>query len=150
MIKQHVVFKKIFAIPCAFILTIYFSPPISSASVIDAPHNETHAIKCGDCHAYSVWWQYSPATNNSTTSYTLITDSVCNKCHAPGRSAPNKIGHNWESMADIHDSYLGTWSTNCLDCHTPHYQDQLTWLNTDPSLSADLYLVTGTINAGSL
>lgn len=148
MMKQRPVLKKLFVIHCSFAFMVWCPPSPASASVIDAPHNETHAVKCGDCHAYSVWWQYSPAASN--TSYSQITNDVCNKCHAPGGSAPSKIGHNWESMADIHDSYLGTWDTKCLDCHNPHYQDQLTWLSTDPGTSSGLYLVTGTIAAGSL
>ncbi|MDP2104488.1 MAG: cytochrome c3 family protein, partial [Desulfobulbaceae bacterium] len=149
MINLRLCLKKLFIIHCAFALISWCIPSPTSASVIDAPHNETQGVKCSDCHAYSLWWQYSPATN-SNTSYTQITNDVCNKCHAPGRTAPNKIGHNWESMADTHDTYLGTWDTNCLDCHTPHYQEQLSWLNIDPGLSSELYLVNGTISAGSL
>lgn len=149
MIKQRTILKKLFVAHCVFALMFCSTQP-TSASVIDAPHNETHAVKCGDCHAYSVWWQYSPAANNSDSVYTQITNGVCNKCHAPGGPAPNKIGHNWESMGDIHDSYLGMWETKCLDCHNPHYQDQLTWLSTESGLSSDLYLATGTISAGSL
>lgn len=149
MIKQRSILKKLFVIHCAFTF-MFCLPPPASASVIDAPHNETHAVKCGDCHAYSVWWQYSPAASNTSPPYTQITNGLCNKCHAPGGSAPNKIGHNWESMAETHDTYLGTWDTKCLDCHNPHYQDQLTWLSVDPGLSSELSLVTGTISAGSL
>lgn len=126
---------------------VFWICTMASASVIDAPHNETNDIKCGHCHAYSVWWQYSPAANNDGTPYAQITDGVCNKCHAPGGSAPNKISHSWGSMLDIHDTYLGVWETKCLDCHNPHYQDQLNWQGTN---GADLFLVSGTIAAGSI
>jgi len=143
--------KKISVLPSAFFFILWFCAS-SFAAVIDAPHNDTNAIECGACHSYSLWWQYSPAVNNSGTSYAQISDAVCNKCHAPGGSAPNKIPHSRQSMAGAsHDSYLGEWATtSCIDCHNPHYQEQLDWLNTDASLSTKLFLVTGTISAGSI
>lgn len=146
--KQLKFLKKLVVLQGTLALGLWLSASVS-ASVIDAPHNDTNDIKCSDCHVYSLWWKYSPAINSSTP-YNQITDGVCNKCHAPGGYAPNKIGHNWESMADIHDGYLGTWSTKCVDCHNPHYQQQLTWLDTQPALNSNLYLATGTINAGSV
>lgn len=149
MMKRLKFVRRVFVLHGALALILGLCT-MATASVLDAPHNETNAVKCGDCHAYSVWWQYSPATNNSNTSYAQITNGVCNKCHGPGGSAPTKIGHNQEAMADIHDNFLGTWETKCLDCHNPHYQDQLSWLTSDPGLSADLYLATGTISAGSI
>ncbi len=149
MMKRFKLLSRLFVFHGALAMVLGLCT-LASASVLDAPHNETNAVKCGDCHAYSLWWQYSPAASNGTISYGQITTGVCNKCHAPGGSAPNKIGHNWESMADIHDSYLGVWETQCIDCHNPHYQDQLTWLSANPGLSTDLYLATGTISAGSI
>ena len=140
--------KKLIALTGSLAFSLWLGG-LAGASVIDAPHNDTHAIQCTDCHAYSLWWQYSPAANSSTP-YSQITDGVCNKCHGPGGSAPNKIGHSWESMADIHDPYLGAWQTKCVDCHNPHYQQQMNWLTADPALSANLYLATGTISAGTV
>ncbi|MDD5759782.1 MAG: hypothetical protein PHI06_11960, partial [Desulfobulbaceae bacterium] len=36
----------------------------ANASVIDAPHNETHGYTCSSCHTYSLWWKYSPTAND--------------------------------------------------------------------------------------
>ncbi len=133
---------------CLINVLIFFAlGSYAAASVIDSPHNETHGISCGDCHTYSLWWQYSPAANNSTTPYSSITAAVCNKCHGSGGYAPNKVSHSSASMGSMHDKNLGDWSTNCVDCHDPHFQEQLGWLSTD---EAALYLVNGSIDSGSI
>lgn len=112
-----------------------------SASVIDAPHNETNHILCGDCHTYSLWWKYSPA--GSRSDYTLIANSVCDKCHGPGQYAPNKLSHSFETMAEMHKAKNGDWQTKCVDCHDPHLQGQLDWEVLDPSLIPNVSLATG-------
>ncbi len=143
MITQLKFLMRLFVFHGSFAFVLWLCTS-ASASVIDAPHNETHGVKCGDCHAYSLWWQYSPAANNST--YAQITDGVCNKCHASNSSFP-KVSHNSVNMGSLHDIDLGPWETKCLDCHNPHYQDQLNWQGAD---SANLFLVTGTIDAASI
>lgn len=149
MIQRRKFLQKLFVFYGSLALVLGLCTS-ASASVIDAPHNETNNVKCRDCHTYSLWWKYSPATTNGSPPYNEITNAVCDKCHAANGSAPTKIPHNSTSMADLHDTYLGTWETKCVDCHSPHYQDQLNWLAADPTLSDDLYLATGTINAGSI
>jgi len=120
-----------------------------AASVIDAPHNESNDVRCGSCHSYSLWWQFSP-TKPGTTDYAGRTDAVCNKCHGPSGSEFRKSSHSSLSMGDAHDTALGTWSTNCIDCHNPHLQPQLNWLSSSAtfgngSLAGGLYLAEGTI-----
>ncbi len=129
-----------------FGLFIFFlSCTAVSASILDAPHNETNNIRCGDCHAYSLWWAYSPAANNDSVSYGDITDAVCSKCHSQ-IGYPNKTSHSYTSMADMHNPATGNWTTKCTDCHDPHHQRQLDWLVTNPSLASEIYLVTSTID----
>lgn len=100
-------------------------------SVIDAPHNETRGITCGDCHSYSLWWQQSPVAASSSPSYAAFTNAVCAKCHA----------------AATHASVIpGGFSVKCVDCHSAHEQAQVDWRSSDAN---DLYLVKGTIT-GSL
>ena len=97
-------------------------------SVIDAPHNATQGIKCGDCHSYSLWWQHSPASASTTPSYAAITDAVCAKCH---------------NSYITHSSIVpGGFNVKCVDCHSAHHQSQIEWRTTDAN---DLYLVQGAI-----
>jgi hypothetical protein len=119
-------------------------------SVLDAPHNESHNVRCGSCHSYSLWWQFSP-TKPGTTEYTGRTDAVCNNCHGTGGSEVHKLSHSSLSMGDAHNPALGNWSTKCIDCHNPHMQQQLNWLSSsatfgDGSLASGLYLAEGTID----
>lgn len=119
------------------------------ASVLDAPHNESHGVKCGSCHTYSAWWQFSP-TKPGTAEYAGRTDGLCNQCHGANGSEFRKLSHSALSMAETHNQDLGDWSTKCIDCHNPHHQPQLNWLSTsatfgDGSLAGGLYLAEGTI-----
>jgi alpha-tubulin suppressor-like RCC1 family protein len=98
-------------------------------SVIDAPHNGTRGVGCGDCHSYTLWWQYSPATASTAPDYGAITNAVCAKCHA---------------MATHASATPGAWAMNCSDCHSAHHQAQLEWRG---SVTIDeLYLKNGIIN----
>ena len=127
---------------------------LTFASVIDAPHNESGGVKCGDCHRYSLWWTFSPA-KNSTTPYNQITDGVCDSCHT-AQGFPNKIPHSAESMQIMHNDATGDWSTICIDCHDPHHQTQLGWLEpvppaTQPEITEDeIYLAKGSIDTNPL
>nr|MBF0223004.1 hypothetical protein [Desulfobulbaceae bacterium] len=129
-----------FLLLTGFLATL-LSISAASASVIDAPHNESNKIGCGDCHTYSLWWTYSPAQSRSD--YSLIADDLCNKCHGSGGYAPNKLSHSFETMDLMHKQSAGDWQTTCVDCHDPHLQGQLDWLTIEPSVVTDLYLATG-------
>lgn len=122
----------------------------NASSVLDAPHNESHDVRCGSCHSYSLWWQFSPTTPG-TTEYSGRTDAVCNNCHGANGSEVRKISHSSLSMAEVHNATLGDWSTKCIDCHNPHLQPQINWLSAsatfgDGSLAGGLYLAEGTID----
>ncbi|MDA8159761.1 MAG: cytochrome c3 family protein [Desulfobacteraceae bacterium] len=131
-------------------LAAVLSMGTARASVIDAPHNDTHGVACGSCHAYSLWWQYSP-TSPSSSAYGTVTDGVCNSCHGPGGAQFQKVSHSSVSMGSAHNATLGDWSTKCVDCHNPHLQQQLSWLPAtatfgDGTRAGGLYLVEGTIS----
>ena len=116
---------------------------LATASVIDAPHNETNAISCGSCHSYSLWWQYSPIS--AQTDYKQKVSALCLGCHDgtnPSRTVMR--AHSSATMNPANDPQypLGVWSTDCADCHDPHRQDQLEWRTANPT---DLYLVSGGI-----
>lgn len=115
------------------------------ASVIDAPHNQTHQVGCGACHKYSLWWQYSPAKQNTSPSYEILINSLCLSCHDENGNAPLAKTHSAQVMNST-SYHGGNWSIACTTCHDPHYQDQLNWI-----LSvANPFLVTGTIDSVSV
>ena len=121
-------------------------PTWSFASVADAPHNETNDIACSDCHDYSLWWQYSPSINNAVQSHDQIVSDVCLSCHGPESPLEEKT-HSSDTMGSTSFDF---WSRNCVECHDPHIQAQLHWLNDDPAWAEQLYLVTGTIELGTI
>ncbi|MDD5760007.1 MAG: cytochrome c3 family protein, partial [Desulfobulbaceae bacterium] len=128
--------KKLILMCCLVLMTASGS----LAAVIDAPHNDTYGIKCSACHSYSLWWQYSPTTQNpAPNDHTAIVDAVCMTCHSGSGPQPKAMTH---SSTVMNSTLHGAWGVGCMACHNPHYQDQLTWAGTATSP----YLVTGTIN----
>jgi len=122
-------------------VTVMLNDPRSGyGAVIDAPHNQSGGVGCGDCHSYTLWWQYSPLAASSP-GYGTLTDALCLKCHGVGNGAIAAV-HSSAAMGLAHNPALGTWTTHCLDCHDPHLQGQLAWRQND---TLNLYLATGTI-----
>ncbi|MDP2107150.1 MAG: hypothetical protein Q8J76_14230, partial [Desulfobulbaceae bacterium] len=77
---------------------------IAMASVVDAPHNE---ISCSTCHSYSLWWQYSPASQNpGPNDHASIVESVCMDCHDGSRDIPAVTTH---SSTVINSTVHGVW-----------------------------------------
>ncbi len=128
--------------PIVLLLCFLLVAANAPASVIDAPHNETNNIKCGSCHTYSLWWQYSPSEQNIVPGRDAVINMVCMQCHDSGGPAPLARTH---SAAVIGSStyHNGTWGVGCTTCHNPHFQDQLSWIGTTPSP----FLITGTIDS---
>ena len=142
--------KQVFAAGAA---AVALSAGAVGASVIDAPHNETNNIKCGQCHAYSLWWTYSPAASSANPPYNVIADAVCDTCHGPGKAQFNKVTHSSANMGGDH-SVAGPWERKCVDCHNPHFQEQLSYLPGAPDYTAadlaqagGVYLAQGTMSA---
>ena len=133
--NQIVEFMHKIIIHIFFALTILqFSS--AHASTLDAPHNESNGIGCSSCHTYSTWWQYSPS-DTSTPAYSVRVNNICLSCHDDTASGPVMQAHDSNILGEKH----GVWSQNCIDCHDPHNQPQLTtWLQDNAS---ELFLVTG-------
>lgn len=109
----------------------------SGAALLDAPHNESNRIVCGDCHAYSLWWQFAiPAADLEAGGQRA--NGVCRPCHQRGGSGPEKQGHDSTVLGNGH----GVWNTSCVSCHDPHLQEQLGW---SASNDAELFLARGTL-----
>ncbi|MFW8602369.1 choice-of-anchor Q domain-containing protein [Desulfobacterota bacterium M19] len=119
----------------------------ANASIIDAPHNETNNISCVNCHNYSLWWQYSPLLSNPQLR-SAKTNTVCLTCHGDSGPEITEVTHASAAIGPAHRAALGDWSRACIDCHDPHFQDQLNWSQSVPADT--LYLVTGALVPGSL
>lgn len=132
-----------------FLLSLAYPVVPATASVVDAPHNESNSIHCGSCHAYSLWWQYSPFLG--TAAAPALTDAICTQCHGSAGPAFVKAGHSTASM-DAPHPLAGSWSTSCVDCHDPHLQQQVKWLPANPvfndgTLADGFFLVEGRATA---
>ena len=106
-----------------FLAEFFVAYTCNASSIPNAPHGDTHNITCASCHIDPL-----PETDRS---------DVCGICHGAGGTAPLVLTH---SNAVINGS--SGWSTSCLDCHDPHFHNQLVNIS-------DLYLITGTIDAYS-
>jgi len=115
---------------------LWLTAVTGQATVTDAPHNDTNGITCTSCHRYSLWWQYSPAQQQ--TGFATLVDTLCADCHKDGGTGPKVFTH---SSTVVNTGNHGDWGRACTACHDPHYQGQLDWSASVPSP----YLVTGTI-----
>jgi cytochrome c553 len=113
-----------------------------ATSFLNAPHNEDNSISCKDCHQYpfSAWPGYvqDPANIDDT-----IRNYICIGCHNGTGSAPLKVLHSSQNT----NGRFSPWTTQCVDCHDPHFQAQLQYIATYPQL---LFLVTGAYSSVSV
>ena len=128
-----------------FIIAIFSS--FIAIAAIDAPHNASNNISCGSCHGAALlnspFWggSYSPYDIDDT-----VYNKLCLNCHRSlsgpytETNAPLEKPH---SSIGLSNKY-GDWSTECRNCHDPHYQKQKNYKNTD---AGKLYLATGTITS---
>ncbi len=135
--------NKIFLSPLllAGVFSLLYTP--AHATFLHAPHDDAHGVDCVDCHEFSLEdasaWGAPQATTDET-----VKNFICLKCHGPGGSAPTKAMH---SDLTINGSEM--WTTECTDCHAPHFQRQIAGVAdiSEDFLLSDMYLVTGTINS---
>ena len=136
----------------AVIITALFFLALASQYIaaIDAPHNASHEIYCGDCHADALvgGLLQSPFWGGTDES---AYDLICTSCHreisAPGsgygRYGPAVKTHSYLTAdPDPLNPKYGNWTRQCRNCHDPHYQRQKNYKSTD---AGNLYLATGTI-----
>ncbi|MEW6426630.1 MAG: hypothetical protein AB1568_01205 [Thermodesulfobacteriota bacterium] len=112
----------------------------AAASFLDAPHDLAHRIDCVDCHAYPFdGWPglVVPPPSIDATSRNFI----CLRCHGSGGDAPTVGLHSHLAMGAA--SGIVDWTTQCVDCHDPHFQAQKDHFRTSPGA---LFLVTGTVS----
>ncbi|MCB2183329.1 MAG: hypothetical protein KQH63_14945 [Desulfobulbaceae bacterium] len=138
MIKR--VSAGIFFLVCG-VLSLY---DISfAASFLHAPHDEAHGVTCVDCHEFFLDDAASWGVPQNTIDDT-VKSFICLRCHGPAGNAPTKAMHS-----DLSLNGSQTWTTECTDCHSPHFQRQLAGVAdiNEEFLLSDMYLVTGTITS---
>ncbi len=114
----------------------------AEASFVNAPHNTANGIDCVNCHEYPFdrWPGYVPDQGNLDDT---VKNFICLRCHDGTADAPGEIAapvKGMHSSLNLSNKY-GDWTTQCVDCHDPHFQAQVDHYQTD---AAALYLVTGT------
>ncbi|MEW6429298.1 MAG: hypothetical protein AB1568_14825 [Thermodesulfobacteriota bacterium] len=123
-----------------------FSAAAGHASFLHAPHDEEHGLSCGSCHAYpldaSIWPPDFPPA--SPTADETLRNFICLRCHDGTVDHPSELA---APRAGMHSSIAvggnhPDWTTECIDCHDPHFQAQLAH-HPDPAL----FLATGTVVA---
>lgn len=116
-------------------------------SSLDAPHNSTNGVSCGNCHyintATPPFWA---STFNDADD--APANNVCWNCHNDviaemmETHGSATLGSNYTSAAWPDTTGLfGGWTVRCIDCHSPHEQKQF-W-----SFGADASIVSGYIDS---
>lgn len=130
-------------------LLLLLFPPSLKAAVLDAPHTPANGVYCGHCHSYSLWWQFSPS--DATPNRAAIVEALCASCHNGNTPAPTAVTHSSAALGSLHRADIlppSGWSRTCLDCHDPHFQQQLRgWSGAPGVADTDLFLIQGTITA---
>jgi hypothetical protein len=138
--------------------------------VLDWPHNEDNGIYCYHCHSEDPttgddWW----ITTENVPTYPdfTVANWVCNRCHlpegertiddyvglwdvelnggsgdyrlnGPALAGPEKTLHSKTTTG----STKPAWTTQCIDCHDPHFQTQKDWgVGTEDGVG--IYIATG-------
>jgi|GEM_PF-5678915 len=119
----------------------------SYESSLDAPHNSTNEVSCGNCHyidtATPPFWASTFNDADDTPA-----NNICWNCHNDVNAEMMEthgsvtLGGNYTSAAWPDTTGLfGGWTVRCIDCHSPHEQKQF-W-----SFGAEASLVSGYIDS---
>ncbi|MEW6427945.1 MAG: cytochrome c3 family protein [Thermodesulfobacteriota bacterium] len=88
---------------------------VPAAQGVMAPHDNSNAIRCEDCHLMNEWEGSDPKL---TQSYFL---KQCERCHdnasGGGYNRDNAPYVQTHSSAVIGSSRYGNWTMTCQDCH---------------------------------
>lgn len=122
----------------AVLFVVLALPPFSAtASFLQAPHDATNGLSCQRCHQESFSNPTGHLQNTASIDDTTR-NSICLSCHGPDGSAPGKGMHSSLALESRHPD----WTTQCVDCHDPHFQSQLQYVLTAPER---LFLVQGNV-----
>jgi len=126
-----------------FVLAMIVAPAaVRSAGGVfpHAPHDAAHGVGCIDCHRYPLnggWPGFPPS---DPTADDTLANFICLRCHGDGGTAPVAALHSSLGMGSM--SRIAGWTTQCVECHDPHFQEQLHWYTAQGDA---LFLVRGRI-----
>ncbi|MDF1577260.1 MAG: hypothetical protein P1P81_02325, partial [Desulfobulbales bacterium] len=118
----------------------------ADALMLDYPHNVDNGIKCYHCHSadsagIDYWYDPVPAGDPDLTTYNWV---CYNRCHAGAASTTLNSTHIGPEKKTHSKTTTGStrvaWTTNCTDCHDPHFQEQINWALDGESI----YIAQGT------
>jgi hypothetical protein len=102
---------------------------------IDAPHNESNNVSCGNCHGQGL-------LNSPFWGGSMSYDQLCQYCHTESSCPDTEYPEITGPLVQTHLDSEGHELAECRTCHDPHYQKQKNYKNTDAS---ELYLAWGEI-----
>jgi len=109
-----------------FIITTLFLVALAApAFALDAPHSDAKGVACNSCHSH---WNDPPDSDLDGTTM----NKLCQSCHYAGGPATAKLTHSGFTT-NSETTYGDNWTTQCIDCHDPHYQQQSIAYRTDYS-----------------
>ncbi|MDT8335861.1 MAG: hypothetical protein RQ753_09190, partial [Desulfurivibrionaceae bacterium] len=141
---------KLRAIVLGSLLLVLCSATSGNALRLDYPHNVDNGIKCYHCHSEDpydgadLWWDGYTGPDPDGSIYNWI---CYTRCHAGPDSSyykvdpnsrflgPEKVTHSTTTTGSSNYSF----TTECIACHDPHFQEQIRWHATDV-----IYVATGT------
>ena len=132
--------RTIFLIVLSTLLLFGVAYLVGDTHALDAPHDTSHGtnkVNCSHCHyPYGTTppWLTQPVTEDNTA-----LNNLCKSCHIPsyGMSDPKYENVQTHSSYKTSTKY-GTWVMECVTCHNPHYQRQVS------AYRAEGYIETGT------
>jgi len=137
---------------------LLLAPGVEASYYLDTPHNGSNGMDCATCHslpAFSIP-NYNPNYHGSPTDpigkdwttrsgdnpEDTVANTVCLECHGEGSSnvlrGPVKVVHSSRTTGSA-----GSWSTNCTQCHDPHFQGQLKNIGPGSYAANLVFLATG-------
>ncbi len=96
---------------------------LSSITVFanDPPHNNASGVTCGACHGSALFTTVPENPEELRSFYDSVCTGICHNFSGGiyhGPVAPTAQGHSYEVIQGSH-----VFSTLCVDCHQPHYQE---------------------------
>ncbi|MCB2184363.1 MAG: thrombospondin type 3 repeat-containing protein [Desulfobulbaceae bacterium] len=123
---------------------LFYAQAQTQATFLHAPHDAAHGLSCKSCHEYSLkndaWppdFPPAPRTDDDT-----LGNYICLRCHDGSVDNPGEVAAPSAGMhsALFTNSSYPDWSIQCVDCHDPHFQAQLSYMD-----NPDLFLLQGTV-----
>ncbi len=136
--------RKVFLSPLLLAGILPLLCTSAQAAFLHAPHDEAHGLSCKSCHEYSLkddrWPPDFPP--DPRTEDDILSNFICLRCHDGSVDNPDEIAAPFAGMHSslFTNSSIANWSIECVDCHDPHFQAQLSYMD-----NPDLFLIQGIV-----